>query len=187
MNAETAVDDAATRLARPRTTTPCVRIIGCGRSHRSDDRLGLHVVDRLSRMSHPCVRLATSEAPGADLLLDLDGCELLIIVDAAMAGPQLRPGEWIRIDVGHSTEARITPVRVVGGEPTHFLGVNTALALGADLGLLPKDVWVYVIAASDVGYGEVLSPGLAERASELADRIRDDVERWLERRDRGDA
>ncbi len=187
MNAETAIADTATVDAGPRSTTPCVRIIGCGRSHRTDDRLGLHVVDRLSRMSHPCVRLATSEAPGADLLLDLDGYELLIIVDAVIAGPQLRPGEWIRIDVGHSTEARITPVRVAGGEPTHFLGVNTALALGADLGVLPKDVWVYVIAASDVGYGELLSPGLAERAGELANRIHEDVEHWLERRIRGDA
>ncbi len=187
MNAETVIDDTAVLDAGSRATTPCVRIIGCGRSHRSDDRLGLHVVDRLSKMSLPCVRLATSEAPGADLLLDLDGCELLIIVDAAVASPQLRPGEWIRIDVGHSMEARITPVRVAGGEPTHFLGVNTALALGADLGVLPKDVWVYVIAASNVDYGEALSPGLADRARQLADRIRDDVEGWLARRNGGDA
>lgn len=187
MNTVTAIENASFDRVCPTPAVPCVRIIGCGRSHRRDDQLGLRVVECMAGASHPCVQILTSEAPGAELLLDLDRCELLIIVDAANAEPRMRAGEWTRIDVGRSDEARVSPVRVEGGEPTHFLGVNTALALGADIGVLPPDVWVYVIAGEDFGYGEALSPGLAERAGELAERIRRDVEQWLERRSRGDA
>jgi hydrogenase maturation protease len=170
-----------TALARQTAT---IRVVGCGRSHRRDDQLGLRVAERLAGSGMAGVAVSTSEAPGADILTDLEGCELLIIVDAVEQCPRLRPGEWRRIDYDHSPDARIVAGRMADPEPSHFLGVNTALALGRELGLLPPEVWVYALAGRDFGYGDALSPGLDEAVLRLSDRIGRDIEEWQRDRSR---
>jgi hydrogenase maturation protease len=164
---------------------PSIRIVGCGRSLRRDDQVGLVIAEALrehaARLSEkgPRVSVEMTEAPGAELFItegaDRDG--LLTIIDAAQATEGVTPGTCTRIDY-HAQPDRI-------GEKcrtnTHTLSVDAALETAAALGLLPKTVWVYAVAGEDFGYGPDLSPDLASRVPQVAGRIVSDVEQWVMR------
>jgi hydrogenase maturation protease len=161
---------------------PSIRIIGCGRSLRCDDRIGLMIAEALRSTlaaiyaNDAHVAIETTEAPSAEqCAMESDPDGLLIIIDAARATESVKPGTWTRIDY-HDRPDRI-------GEKcrtnTHTLSVDAALETAAALGLLPKTVWVYAVAGKDFGYGEELSPGLHARVPELVTRIADDVRDWL--------
>lgn len=154
------------------------RVVGCGRHYRRDDQLGLFVAQRLVAHSHPLIQVTYTEAPGADLLVDMRGCGLLVVVDAVQQCSELPAGHWIRLDFGSPRGGRLAPPPF-SGEPSHFMGVNSALALGGELGILPPNVWVYAIAGQDFGYGDTLSPGLACSVRRVSRRIHHDVAAWL--------
>lgn len=159
-----------------------VRIVGCGRSHRRDDQLGLRVADALAARPPPGAAVAASEAPGADLLTDLEGVSLLIVVDAQRAGGKTQPGTRGRWIVASRTRSVDVPpldeLRRDATRSSHFLSVADALTLGAQLSLLPPEVWIYTVAAADFGYGEELTPAVAAAIPGLVARIRDDVAAW---------
>lgn len=192
-----------------------VLIVGCGSPHRRDDQSGLRVVERLESdggassfaLSQavaperpPMVRLMTSESPGADLLAELDGVELLIILDAAPASPAMPLGTWRRLGwrgaqpiVRSAFQGDRSQHRRGAGRPRivdshrpraaspHALGVNEALRLGETLGLLPGEVWIYAIAGIDFGHGEALSDGVESAIAEVAQAVRADVLEWHRR------
>jgi len=183
------------KLATPmsRSFTPdvlsptCVSVIGCGRKYRCDDQVGLCVAGQLAALRGPSISVIASEAPGADLLTHLDSCELLVVIDAVRACPNLAAGQWKRIDLHQSPGVRV--VAPPGGEnvPTHFLGVNAALALGRELGLLPANVWLYVVAGCNFGFGDELSPGMATAVRRVVRRVRRDIVAWLRAKERAHA
>lgn len=163
---------------RSTSTTGFARVVGCGRHLRRDDQLGLCVAQRLAAHPRPSIQVTFSEAPGADLLTDLGDCGLLVVVDAVQHSSVLPAGRWVRFEFDRSRVGRIA-APAVGGEPSHFMGVNAALALGGELGILPPVVWVYAIAGRDFGYGDALSPGLATSVRQLARQIHQDMAAWL--------
>ena len=176
--------------AAPATAMP-VCVIGCGRSHRRDDQIGLRVAEALESDPPPHTTLRTSQAPGVDLIADLEGVDLLVVVDTAQATQEFPVGEATRIDyLGSSASAgppRLTPPRAAQSDPSHMLGVNYALKLGRDLKILPQTVWIYTVAGQDFDYGEGVSPGVEAAVRSVAERIRADVAAWLQRRETGHA
>jgi hydrogenase maturation protease len=159
-----------------------VLIVGCGASLRRDDQAGLRVAEALARAGLPAqVRVKTTECPCADLLVDLASqpdISLFVIIDAAAPGPDRNPGSWRRID------ARRQPQRIRMGDRSsvHGLSVDAAFEIAAEMGMLPPNVWVYVVAVADVDYGENMTPAVSEAIGVLSERIAGDVKAWLQAR-----
>jgi len=164
-----------------------VLIVGCGASLRRDDQVGLRVAEALARAGLPeQVRVKTTESPCADLLEDLANQQdvgLFVIIDAAAPEPGRSPGTWCRIDGRHQ------PHRIRTGDRSniHGLSVDAAFEIAAEMGLLPPNVWVYVVAAAEVDYGEDMSPAVSGAVGVLAERIAGDVRAWLAGRDKRSA
>jgi hydrogenase maturation protease len=164
-----------------RDERPPVLIVGCGRSHRRDDQIGLRVAELLQSDPPDGATVILSEAPGPDLLIDAAGVELLIVIDAARREGG-RAGQWRRIILSRADLARLD-----GGlrelqrgaiRSSHLLSVGETLVLGAQLGLLPPEVWVYAIGAADFGYGDQV-PGAIQRAiADVAAQLRTHVRDW---------
>lgn len=158
--------------------TAPVRVLGCGRSLRRDDQTGLIIAARLERLALPGVHTMFSECPGADLLDELDGVEVLVVVDAASATADAPPGTWTRIDY-HDNPDRL---HVRGTANTHTAGLAAALSVGRQLGTLPPNVWAYVVAGADFGYGEGCSPAVERTIPSITRAIGRDVSRWFSKR-----
>jgi hydrogenase maturation protease len=171
-------DRAAADARHAATAGDIVQIVGCGRELRRDDQVGLRVARQLARSVRDGVRVRVSESPGTDLVDDLEGVGLLVVIDSAAAGELLAAGTWVRLDpLDELSAVRLAPLRKPGVSG-HWLGVSHALELGRALRLLPQTVWVYVVAGQDFGYGEQLSHAVEGAVEPLVRQIRADVEGW---------
>ncbi len=158
-------------------TATRVRVVGCGRGLRRDDQLGLRVIERLAELSLDGeVEVTATEAPAADVLLAAADVELLVLIDAVAESPRLPAGGWRRLDLLHPATG--DPQLIVPGRAAvspHMLGLAAGLELAKRLGLLPRAVWLYVVAGRDFGYGETLTAEVEVAVSEVASAIRRDV------------
>jgi hydrogenase maturation protease len=157
-----------------------VIVYGCGRAHRRDDQAGLLVARQLARAASPNTEVRASQAPGADLLTDLEalpaGAATRINLADSSAQGEHHPEQ------GGEPKKRPAPAAAPPPGPSaHTLNVNTALDLGRRLGLLPPDVWLYVLGGADFGYGSRCSPAVAAAVPRLARQVRDDIADWLRR------
>jgi hydrogenase maturation protease len=156
-----------------------VLIVGCGASLRRDDQVGLRVAETLIHAGLPSpVQVKSTESPCVDLLEELAerrDVGLFVVIDAAGPDPGRSPGTWCRID------ARQQPHRIQKGDRSnvHGLSVDAAFEIAAAMGLLPPNVWVYVVAAGEIGYGEEMTPAVSAAVAIVAARIVADVNAWL--------
>jgi hydrogenase maturation protease len=156
-----------------------VLIVGCGASLRRDDQVGLRIAEALAHAGLPeLVQVKATECPCVDLLEDMANQRdigLFVIIDAAAPEPDHPPGTWCRID------ARRQPHRIRMGDRSnvHGLSVDTAFAIAAEMGLLPPNVWVYVVAAGQVDHGEDMTPEVSGAVGAVSERIVADVNAWL--------
>lgn len=161
-------------------TDVTARVVGCGRAHRADDQVGLHVAQLLAADPPPGVTVASSEAPGIDLVLGLEELDLLVVVDAARSGPSLPPGEIVRRTFGRCTlRDWLARQPVMSAGSGHLMSVVEALRLASELEALPAQVWLYGIAGASFEYHPELSPAVGRAAGEAARVIRNDLTRWM--------
>ena len=149
-----------------------VRIVGCGRWSMGDDQAGLVAAERLRRRGLPQTRVVLDESPGSGLAdLNGDNAELLIVIDAARADGRHRAGSLTRIDYGAS------PPRLRAKAPcgTHTLGVEAGLELARTLGVLPGNVWIYVIFGREFDRGLEMGQAVRGGVARLVERIENDV------------
>jgi hydrogenase maturation protease len=160
--------------------------VGCGRSFRRDDQVGLRVARLLARDPPPRTVVESSEGAGTDAIAGDSRADLLIVVDAAAAGDDIEPGRVERIVLCPSDSLEGPHLRPWsshrGEDSTHVIGVRAALELSATLGLLPDEVWVYAVAGRDFGYGRRLSPAVERAVRGVALRVRGDIVAWRARR-----
>ena len=144
-------------------------ILGMGNPILSDDGIGLYVAERLQEGSLPeGVEVQMSEVAGLRLLELLKGYDKVVIVDALRSGRE--PGDVVRYDAGDFK----------GGHrygSAHSIGLDTALALGRELGMhMPGDVTVFAVEADDVEtFGEEFSPPVAAAAQKVIEMVRAEV------------
>jgi hydrogenase maturation protease len=146
---------------------------------RRDDQAGLIAAETLARTGVEGADIVTSETPAIDILTHLDGISLLILIDAAKATDDHPPGAWKRVEYHHSFFV---------GRPglsldSHALGVDAALAIAQAIGNLPEDVWIYAIAARDIGYGPGLTRKVKLAVNRLTRSIPADIRTWRHSRE----
>lgn len=151
-----------------------VRVVGCGRWMRRDDQVGLLVVEALKQMEGVPARIALTEAPGAELVDQLEGCDVLILVDAALSDRDHPAGTWQSFDY-ITTPKRLRPR---SDENTHTIGVESVLRLAAAMEALPRVVHVYAIAVADTRQGDQLTPGVAAAVPLVANAIAGALRQW---------
>lgn len=161
-----------------------IRIVGCGQWHRTDDQFGLLVARELMARHPSAIDVRYSESPGTDLLELVDDVDLLVLIDAANAGEGLPIGALKRVHVARNEIGDVADASCRIDErvaSAHSLGVGFALALAESLGILPREVWVYVVGAADFGFGELLSPAVAAQIAPTIRRIEKDIQHARDR------
>jgi hydrogenase maturation protease len=148
-----------------------VRVVGWGSPYRGDDQAGLWAAGALRAILPPEVEVRDSVAGGADLDTWCQNVDALVVIDAARATADLPLGAVRRLD--YRAERRA--LRTVRGTGTHGIGLLDALELAERLDLLPREVFVYAIAAERFGPGDRLSEALREPLANLVRSVRSDV------------
>jgi len=144
-----------------------------------DDQAGLIVAERLRRCRLPDTSVLQTEAPLADLADQPGGpADLLVVVDAAHADQQHPAGTVCRIDYRGGAPMLCPKLSAT----THTLGVDAGLELAAGLGVLPEQVWLYVVFGGVFERGLELSKPMAGAIDPLVERIAGDVQAWRQRR-----
>ena len=129
-------------------------VLGLGNALRGDDGLGAAVIAWLSQRHLPAdVALLDAGTPGLELVLTLADYPRVLVVDAA----ELRraPGQWARL-TGNQVRASDDEAAL----NLHRAGLAEALALGAQMDLLPAELVIYGIQPARLEW----SPGLSVAA-----------------------
>ncbi len=135
--------------------------IGVGHAMRRDDGVGPWLAEELAKRGQ---RAATHEGDGAALMALFEGEERVTLLDATQSGAA--PGTLIRIEADREP----LPASFFRNS-THEFGLAEAVETARSLGTLPPWVHVYGIEGEEFGFGEGLTPKVAEAARQLLDRL----------------
>ena len=128
-------------------------VIGVGNRWRGDDGIGPRTIEALARMDDLDADLVTLDGEPARLVSAWHGRQLVVIVDAVVAGAA--PGT---VHVVTDTSQLPDPI---GGASSHGGGITEAVALGRALGQLPDRLVVIGVEPATVEHSEALSPPVA--------------------------
>lgn len=138
-------------------------IAALGNPLMGDDGAGPAVLEELRRRGAAArARLHDAGAAGVDLLLELDGVETLVLLDAVCSGD---PPGTVRVLEGDGIR-RYAEERGLGSHQPSLAGT---LRLAEQLGLLPRRIAVVGIAARQFGLGAGLSSEVAAAVPAAAD------------------
>lgn len=149
-----------------------IRVVGVGNPWATDDGAGPEVVRRLRhRLRHKPVSPAREieclviASPVTGLWEALDGCDLLIVVDAVCSGAE--PGAVHRLD----WRCDSLDARAVARASSHGLGVREVLEMAETLGRCPPGVVLWGVEAASSAPGKGLSPGVAAAVPAIVARL----------------
>ncbi len=142
-----------------------VTLIGVGNRFRSDDAVGLQILDIL--MSGCSVRAEYLEASGEGVaLMDMiAGKSKVIIFDAVSSGSE--PGTIFRMDAILET----IPAQFFNYS-THAFSLAEAIELARVLGKLPKALTVYGVEGDNFSAGSLLSTKVARVVPKVVERVK---------------
>jgi hydrogenase maturation protease len=141
-----------------------VIVIGVGNRFRSDDSVGIRVVDRL-RDSLTCYE---SDGDPSDLIVLIGSDPDVVVVDATVSGSPPGTVTTTEIALGYAQASHV-PLR--SQSSTHGFGVFEALELARILGTIPDRLTVIGIEGADFAPGGQLSPGLEPAVERVVDLI----------------
>jgi hydrogenase maturation protease len=127
--------------AGPATATARLAVVGYGCHLRGDDAIGLLVAEEMQRgVLPPGVEIRSLDRDGTALLDAWEGCELAVVIDAAVTGAPA--GTLHRFD-----GKRLPPPAALRLSSSHEIGLREAIELGATLGRLPDRLVILGIEA----------------------------------------
>jgi hydrogenase maturation protease len=130
-------------------------IIGCGNLNRSDDGIGVIIIQRLQKYllknPHPQVQIFDCGTAGMEVMFQAKGSKQLIIVDASSTGSE--PGAVFKVP-GNELETLPEP-----SYNLHNFRWDNALAAGRKIfqNDFPSDITVFLIEAGNLDFGFELS------------------------------
>jgi hydrogenase maturation protease len=136
-----------------------VVVAGIGSPH-GDDQAGWQVVALLQRRRDLPARLVKI-TEGTQLIVELDGCRRLIVIDACRGGSQI--GAITRLEW---PDPRL---RQYHNHSTHGVGLCNALQLAERLGQMPDSVEIFGIEIGSYRPLAEISAEVAQAVTELAE------------------
>ncbi len=127
-----------------------VLIIGIGNRYRSDDGIGLEVVERLKKLNPKGVKIRAEDGEASKLIEAWMDMEKVIVVDATSSG--INPGTIRRYDV----KDKSLPADLFHFS-THSFSLADAVEFARALNKLPKNLIIFGIEGKDFSYGSLLS------------------------------
>lgn len=147
------------RVAGERIRMPL--ILGIGNRFRSDDGVGPAVADRLNALGIPAQE---HSGEGAGLIDAWSGAADVVVIDATQSGAE--PGTIVRLDaIGAALP------RDLFRYSSHLFGLAEAVETARALGRLPDRLVIWGIEGAAFGFGDALSPAVADAAAEVARRV----------------
>ncbi len=138
-------------------------VLGIGNIILTDEGVGVRAVEALEKSYQlpESVMAIDGGTSGMELLDDLSGLDLLVVLDTIVAGKE--PGTVISL-TGDQVQVffrkKMSP---------HQIGLCDVLASLELLGTLPKEVMVFGVQPLSLELGMDLSPVVAERVPELVE------------------
>jgi hydrogenase maturation protease len=145
---------------------PQLAIVGCGNPARSDDGVGIAVIERLKRHAMPTgVVLIDAGTAGMDVMFRVRGIRRVVIVDACRSGSA--PGAIFRLPAREA----MTPVE--HGFSLHGLRWDHALYAGCKMygDDFVDHTEVILVEAQDLGFGLQLSEPVERAAERVAQQV----------------
>lgn len=145
-----------------------VKIIGFGNKFRSDDGIGLVVIEELEKLdiaSNKNIEIIDGGTSGSDLIFHLKECPRVIIVDALDAGQA--SGEVISIrekDIDKFGNGEISSLSL------HDLNLADILKLSRAL-KLKTNITIIGIKPINMEFGEELSPEIKSKIPEIISEV----------------
>lgn len=156
----------------PEADPPSALVLGLGNLLLSDEGVGVHVVQRMTRRCQipPDVRILDGGTLGLNLLPYLQGVTHLIVVDAIDAGRP--PGAVVRL------AGEAIPTALAHKVSMHQTGLQELLALSQLSGDAPAHVVLLGVQPASLEPGLELSPVIAAQLDFLVDRVVDELRAW---------
>lgn len=154
-----------------------IAVIGVGNEYRHDDGVGWAVVAGLAQRGRQRplprgVRLTRTDGDPARLISAWEHVHLAVVVDAAYAHPDPRPGRVHRLrpDAGLPGASR-------GAAGSHGFALGDTIRLARVLDRLPVELLLYAVEVADTSLGTGLSPQVAAVVGPLVQQIEEDIVR----------
>jgi len=148
-----------------------VRVVGLGSLHGGDDGVGVWAAETMRRILPPEVDVRIDATGGAGFHSWCEEVDVLVLIDAAEARPGFSPGTVLRVD--YRAEPGAFQALAIPG--THGIGLPNTLALAKQIGVLPREVIVYAVAAERFEQGEPLSDAVCRSLMNLVRSVRSDI------------
>ncbi len=137
-----------------------VLVLAVGNPLRSDDGVGVRVLERLAAAGLPAgVEVTDGATAGLDLALLLADRRLVVLVDAVVG--EWPPGTVVRLDGSALAAGGI-------GGSSHEAGIADAVDVVRRLGRGPARVVLVGVAAASLEPGDRLTPAVAAAVGETA-------------------
>jgi len=141
-----------------------VLIIGVGNVYRSDDGIGISVVQQLRQRVLTRVAVLEQSGEGTALLESWKGFDAVIVVDAVRSAAE--PGTIYRLDANASQVPR-----GFLHYSTHTFGVAEAIELARALELLPEHLIVYGVEGETFARGSGLSSAVEQAVGSVIEQV----------------
>ncbi|MGQ9927229.1 MAG: HyaD/HybD family hydrogenase maturation endopeptidase [Chloroflexaceae bacterium] len=156
----------------PEPSPSMALVLGLGNLLLSDEGVGVHVVQHVSRRYHlpEQVRILDGGTLGLGLLPYLQGVTYLLVVDAIDAGQP--PGTIVRL------EDEAIPAALAHKMSMHQVGLQELLALSQLSGDTPAHIVLIGVQPASLEPGLEPSPLIADLLDTLADRVAGELRAW---------
>ena len=150
-----------------------ILVLGLGNVLQGDDGVGVHIVRWLAGQAPMTgVKVLDGGTIGASLLVELEGVEALLVVDAVESGQEAG-----QVTVFQGAEMDRLLARPRAGS-VHEAGLAELLDMARLLGCLPARRALLGIQPRTITWGHTLSPPVARSLPEAGCRARALLEEW---------
>jgi hydrogenase maturation protease len=149
-----------------------VKIIGFGNKFRSDDGIGIRIINELEKLEFfKDIEIIDGGTSGTDLIFWAKNCEKIIIIDAIDTGKNT--GDVINIKIGDIEEFIRKDYRSLS---LHDLNLADVLKLIKALGINTR-ISIIGIKPRSIDFGDKLSPEIERKIPELISEIKKEAGR----------